>query len=258
MKLLAPISLTGRKLIDGVRLTGRSVVFLFEALRYGVTPPFKLGRTLDQIAFIGAKSIVIIAITGAFTGMVLGLQGFYTLRRFGSEGMLGSVVALSIIRELGPVLTALMVTGRAGSSMTAEIGIMKITEQIGALEMMAVNPVKHVVSPKLFAAIFSLPLLTAFFDVVGILGGWAVGVGLLGVNGGSYFGGIRRALELSDITGGFVKSVVFGFLVSWICSFTGYTAGATTEGVAKATTDAVVVTSVSILISDYLLTSFLL
>ena len=258
MTIVGWTSLVGRRSLDGVRVAGRSTIFLLEALLYGFTPPLKLKRMLDQIVFIGARSMSIILITGAFTGMVLGLQGYYTLRKFGSEGLLGSAVALSIIRELGPVLSALMVTGRAGSSMTAEIGIMKITEQISALEMMAVNPMKHVVTPKLFAGLISLPLLTAVFDVVGIAGGYLVGVKLLGVNEGSYFGEMIKAVEMADVTGGFVKSVVFGLIISWICSFIGYTSTATTEGVATSTTNAVVVTSVTVLILDYILTSFLL
>ena len=190
--------------------------------------------------------------------MVLGLQGYYTLSKFGSTGLLGSAVALSIIRELGPVLAALMVTGRAGSSITAEIGIMKITEQINALEMMAVNPVKHVVTPKIFAGLISLPILTAIFDLTGIGGGWLVGVKLLGVNEGAYFGEMVRAVEFLDIYGGFIKSVVFGLIITWFCSFIGYVSVATTEGVARSTTNAVVSTSVMILITDYILTSLLL
>ena len=256
--LLFPLALVGRKSIRMVRLAGRSVLFLAEGLLLAILPPLKLRRILDQIVFIGAHSLTIIFITGAFTGMVLGLQGYYTLRKFGSEGLLGSAVALSIIRELGPVLSALMVTGRAGSSMTAEIGIMKMTDQINALEMMAVNPMKHIVSPKLIAGLFSLPLLTAFFDVVGIGGGYLVGVKLLGVNEGAYFGEMVHAVEAVDISGGFIKSLVFGLTVSWICSLVGYLATATTEGVARATTQAVVWTSVTVLIMDYVLTSFLL
>jgi len=256
--LLEFTSTVGRWTIDTIRMAGRSTIFLCESMFYGFTRPFKLKRILDQIVFIGAKSLTIIMITGAFTGMVLGLQGYYTLRKFGSEGLLGSAVALSIIRELGPVLSALMVTGRAGSSMTAEIGIMKITEQINALEMMAVNPVKHVITPKVFAGLISLPLLTAFFDVIGIGGGYLVGVKLLGVNEGAYFGEMTRAVELVDVVGGFTKSVVFGLTTCWICTFTGYTATATTEGVANATTNAVVTTSVVVLILDYVLTSLLM
>ena len=258
MRVLEGTALLGRRTIDTVRIAGRSVLFLLESLLLSFIPPLKVKRVLEQIVFIGARSVVIIMVTAAFTGMVLGLQGYYTLRKFGSEGLLGSAVALSIIRELGPVLSALMVTGRAGSSMAAEIGIMKMTEQINALEMMAVNPIKHVISPKLLAGLVSLPLLTALFDVIGIAGGYVVGVKLLGVNEGAYFGEMARAVEFVDVFGGFVKSVAFGLTMSWVCSFIGYSAVATTEGVATATTRAVVATSVTVLIMDYILTSLLL
>lgn len=252
------LAITGRRFIEGVCVLGRSGIFLSASLFFGFVPPLKFRRMLEQVEFIGARSLSIIVVTGAFTGMVLGLQGYYTLSKFGSEGLLGSAVALSIIRELGPVLSALMVTGRAGSSMTAEIGIMKITEQINALEMMAVNPVKHVVTPKILAGLVSLPILTALFDLIGIGGGYLVGVKLLGVNEGAYFGEMVRAVEWLDVYGGFVKSIVFGLIITWLCSFIGYVSVATTEGVARATTNAVVTTSVIILIMDYILTSFLL
>jgi len=255
MTLLATV---GRKVIDAVRYMGRCMTFLCVSVFYGFVRPFKFRTFLQQIQAIGSSSISIIVVTGGFTGMVLGLQGYYTLSKFGAQGLLGSAVALSIIRELGPVLAGLMVTGRAGSAMTAEIGIMKMTEQMNALEMMAVNPVKHVVTPKIFAALISLPILTAIFDLVGIGGGYLVGVKLLGVNEGAYFGQMIAAVEFVDIYGGLVKSVAFGLIIAWFCSFIGYTAVGTTEGVAKATTNAVVSTSVMILISDYILTSFLL
>ena len=258
MNALALLAVPGRRVINGVRIVGRSGIFLGASIFYGFVPPFKLRSLPQQVDFIGTRSLSIVVITGAFTGMVLGLQGYYTLSKFGATGMLGSAVALSIIRELGPVLAALMVTGRAGSAIAAEIGIMKITEQINALEMMAVIPLKHIVTPKIFAGLISLPLLTAIFDLVGIGGGYLVGVKLLGVNGGAYFGEMVRAVEFVDIYGGFVKSLVNGLLITWVCSFIGYTAVATTEGVARATTNAVVTTSVLILIMDYILTSFLL
>ncbi len=248
----------GRRGLDLVGTLGRSLIFLILSLFYGITPPFKIRRLIEQIKFIGVKSLIIVIITAVFTGMVLGLQGYYTLSKFGSQGLLGSAVALSIIRELGPVLTALMVTGRAGSSITAEIGIMQMTEQIKALDMMAVNPVKYVVSPKILAGIISLPILTAIFDLVGIGGGYLVGVKMLGVSEGAYFGEMVHAVEWVDVYGGFVKSIAFGLIVSWICCFIGYFARPTTEGVAEATTNAVVISSVSILVMDYVLTSLLL
>jgi phospholipid/cholesterol/gamma-HCH transport system permease protein len=252
------LATVGRRVIDLVRHLGQSGIFLCASVAYAFMPPFKVRSYPQQIQMIGSRSLSIIVVTGGFTGMVLALQGYHTLAKFGSVGLLGSAVALSIIRELGPVLAALMVTGRAGSAITAEIGIMKITEQINALEMMAVNPLKHVVTPKIFAGIISLPILTAIFDLTGIGGGYLVGVKLLGVNEGAYFGEMVRAVEFMDVYGGFVKSLVFGLIIAWFCSFIGYTAVATTEGVARATTNAVVSTSVMILITDYILTSFLL
>ncbi len=252
------ISSIGRWTIDLVRSLGRSVLFLVSSLFYGVTPPYRLPRVIQQIEFIGAKSLVIVFITAIFTGMVLGLQGYYTLKKFGAVDMLGSAVSLSIIRELGPVLCALMVTGRAGSAITAEIGIMKLTSQVTALDMMAVNPIRYIVSPKIIAGIISVPILTVFFDIVGILGGYLVGVGLLGVNEGAYFGEMQRAVVFDDIFGGAIKSLNFGLIIAWLCSYKGYASAPTTEGVSKATTDAVVLTSVMILASDYVWTSILL
>lgn len=248
----------GRGVLDGVGVLGRSGVFLGVALSHAVRPPFRLGRVIKEIEFIGVKSISIIFVTTLFTGMVLALQGYYTLNKFGAEGVLGSAVALSIIRELGPVLCALMVTGRAGSATTAEIGIMKITDQLPALEMMSVDPLAYVISPKIVAGLIALPLLTAFGDLVGIGGGYLVGVKLLGVNEGAYFGEMVAATDFVDIYGGFVKSVCFGLLIAWISTFTGYSATPTTEGVSNATTSSVVITSVTILIVDYILTSILL
>lgn len=248
----------GRSTITWVQVLGRGGVFLALAFYHAVVPPYRLSRIVKEIEFIGARSFLIIFVTSLFTGMVLALQGYYTLNKFGAEGVLGSAVALSIIRELGPVLCALMVTGRAGSAMTAEIGIMKITDQVPALEMMAIDPIQFIVSPKIIAGLVALPILTAFFDLIGIFGGYLVGVGLLGVNEGAYFGEMVSATTFHDIYGGFLKSVSFGLLIAWICSFVGYSAEPTTEGVSSATTNAVVITSVTILITDYMLTSILL
>jgi phospholipid/cholesterol/gamma-HCH transport system permease protein len=252
------IATIGRGTLGVVQTLGSAGLFILYALWSIFTPPYRFKRIITEIEFIGAKSILIILVTALFTGMVLALQGYYTLSKFGAEGVLGSAVALSIIRELGPVLCALMVTGRAGSAITAEIGIMKITDQVPALEMMAIEPIKFIVSPKVVAALISLPILTVFFDLVGILGGFLVGVLMLGVNEGSFFGEMIRATEFSDIYGGLIKSVAFGFLIAWISCFVGYHAKATTEGVASATTNAVVMTSLSILIVDYVITSVLL
>jgi len=206
----------------------------------------------------------VILFTGAFTGMVLGLQGYYTLRKFGSEGLLGSAVAVSLIRELGPVLTALMVIGRAGSAICAEIGIMRNSEQIDALECMAIDPVKYLLAPKFVASIISIPLLTCIFDVVGILGGLLVGVVLLGVNQGAYFQGMYGSVVWADIEMGIVKSLVFGLLVVWIASAKGFflhldrSGGFGAEGVSRVTTSAVVLSSVTILVWDYLISAIML
>jgi phospholipid/cholesterol/gamma-HCH transport system permease protein len=216
---------------------------------------------LKQIQFIGYQSISVIFLTGAFTGMVLGYQGFNTLNRFGSTAFLGPMVALSLIKEMGPVISALMVTGRAGSSVAAEIGIMRISEQIDALELMGLNPYRYLVVPNIIAALIALPLLTAIFDVVGIFGGYLVGVNLLGLGPGTYFGEMINRVEMRDILEGVFKSLNFGVIISWVCCFKGYYTGFYTgfgaEGVSRATTQAVVLSSVLILVWDYFMTSAL-
>src|SRR5205807_6020384 len=209
-----------------------------------LTPPFKFWAFVDRINYIGDRSLLIIVLTGGFTGMVLGLQVYLTLVRFGSEAFLGPAVALSLIRELGPVLSALMVTGRAGSALTAEIGIMRITEQIDALTVMALNPFRYLVVPSIVAGIITFPLMTSIFDVVGIFGGYLVGVKLLGLSQGTYFGEMKTFVDLSDIMTGVWKSLSFGVLVTWVCTYKGYHVGHGAEGVARATTQAVVLCSV--------------
>ncbi|HMK53074.1 MAG TPA: MlaE family lipid ABC transporter permease subunit [Thermodesulfobacteriota bacterium] len=237
---------------------GRMGLFFARTALLTVTPPFKFSQLLKQIQFIGSQSVLVIFLTGAFSGMVLGLQGYYTLDRFGSAALLGPMVALSLIKELGPVLCALMVTGRAGSAMTAEIGIMRITEQIDAIELMGVNPHRFLVVPKFLAGILALPLLTAIFDVVGIFGGYLIGVKLLGIGGGTYFGEMGNYVDMEDILGGIYKSLCFGALIAWVCCYKGYYAGFGARGVSQATTQAVVLSSVLILIWDYVMTSLLL
>ena len=234
---------------------GTTGLFLAQTLFCCLTPPVKGMRVLKQIWFIGWKSMLVIVLTGTFTGMVLALQSFPTLRRVGSEALLGPLVALSLTRELGPVLTALMVTGRAGSAIAAEIGIMRTTEQIDALELMGLNPLRYVVVPNLLAALVALPLLTAVFDVVGTWGGYLVGVRLLGLDGGTYFGEISNHAELKDILGGIYKALTFGLIIAWVCCYKGYHSRFGAEGVSAATTQAVVNTSVLILVWDYFVTS---
>jgi len=237
---------------------GRMANFLLYALYMIVRHPGRPIHVIKQIHFIGAKSFFVIFLTAAFTGMVLGLQLYYTLNKFGSEGVLGTAVALSLIRELGPVLSALMVTGRAGSAITAEIGIKRITEQIDALQTMALDPFKYLVSPKMIGAVIALPLLCAVYDLVGIYGGYLVGVKLLGVNPGAYFAGIENDVEWKDVYSGIVKSLSFGVIIAWVCCYKGYYASHGAEGVSRATTAAVVMSSVLVLIWDYFLTSVLL
>src|ERR1700719_273857 len=198
----------GALVIDNVTALGNFVLFLATALWCAVSPPNKPRLTIRQIRTIGAESIVLVALIGAFTGMVLGLQGYNTLRRFGSEGALGTVVALVLVRELGPVLAALMVTARAGSAMAAEIGAMQATEQVDALTVMAINPVQYLVSPRVLAGVISFPLLTAIFDVIGIWGGYMIGVGLMGAPSGAYFNRIAATMTGHDIATGLYKALV--------------------------------------------------
>jgi phospholipid/cholesterol/gamma-HCH transport system permease protein len=256
--LFSLVEIIGKLTLSLLQEMGRMLDFILYAVYVIIRSPGKLFAILKQIHFIGAKSFFVIFLTASFTGMVLGLQGYYTLRKFGSEGMLGSVVALSLIRELGPVLSALMVTGRAGSAMTAEIGIMRITEQIDALEAMALEPFKYLISPKVLAAVLALPLLCSIFNVVGIYGGYVVGVKLLGVNPGAYFHEMEKSVEWKDIYTGLLKSFSFGLIIAWICSYKGFYAGHGAEGVSRATTSAVVMASVMVLVWDYFLTSVLM
>ena len=248
---LRPLEALGRHALDVVDALGRFGAFLVEALAALLTPPFKLWAFLSRIVFVGYRSLLIIILTGAFTGMVLGLQIFLTLSRFGSEAFLGPAVALSLIRELGPVLAALMITGRAGSALTAELGIMRISEQIDALTVMALNPMRYLVAPAVLAGVVTFPLMTAIFDVVGIFGGYLVGVELLGLSQGTYFGEMQTFVDMTDIMLGFWKSVSFGVIVTWVCTYKGFNVGHGAEGVARATTQAVVLSSVLILVWDY-------
>ena len=240
-----------------LREMGRMGIFLSVALLHVFLPPVPGTQFLRRIHFIGTRSLLLIVFTGAFTGMVVAFQGYIALRRFGGEAFLGPGVGLSLIRELGPVLSALMITARAGSALTAEIGIMRITEQIDALEVMALNPIKYLVVPILLAAVLTFPLLGSVFVVVGIYGGFLVGVKLLGVSSGAYFSQMSSAVTSDDIWSGVAKSLSFGLIVAWVCCFKGFYADRGAEGVSHATTQAVVMSSVLILVWDYFLTSVL-
>jgi len=251
--------IVGRKTISLVRELGKMANFLALSVYYMFFPPFLINRVIKQINFIGVKTISVIVLTGLFTGMVLTLQSHYVLVKFGAEAKLGSITALSLIRELGPVVSALMVIGRAGSALTAEIGIMRMSEQIDALDSMNLNPYKYLIVPNLLAGIICLPILTAIFNITGIWGGYLVAVKLSGLSSGMYYGAIADSIAMRDLALCLQKSLSFGLLISWICCFKGFFAGCGSgfgaEGVSKATTEAVVLASVLILICDYFITS---
>ena len=260
--LLRPFTLIGRSVISGVNHLGAATIFLCLAIAkiFGRKQFFK---TLQQVYYIGARSMTIIMLVSLFTGMVLGLQSYHALVKFGAQGAVGSLVSLSLIMELGPVLTAIMITARAGSAIAAEIGIQRISEQIDALHTMQINPLQYLVSPKITAAFISFPLLTAVFDLVGIIGGYISGVILLGLNAGVYTHSVKAYVEMSDITNGFTKAIVFALIVSTVCCYQGYFAHMRTDGrgakaVGLATTSAVVISCVLILVSDYIVTSLLM
>ncbi|ACS78288.1 MlaE family ABC transporter permease [Maridesulfovibrio salexigens] len=262
-KLLLPINMVGKLSINLLNEAGAMFIFLMHGLLHIFSSLGIFKKSVKELYFIGVKSITVISLIGLFTGMVVGLQTQYALSKFGSEGFLGAAVALSLVRELGPVLTAIMLTGRAGSSMTAEIGVMRISEQIDALELMDINPINYLVSPKLVASLISFPILTAFFDLIGIVGGYLSGVMLMGGNAGVYWHRVHTALGWDDISAGFNKSLVFAVLVCTVCCFQGYFThhrkdGKGPEGVSQATTTAVVMSCVLVLVADYIITSLLL
>jgi phospholipid/cholesterol/gamma-HCH transport system permease protein len=213
---------------------------------------------ISQIHFIGNYSLVLIAVSGLFVGFVLGLQGYYTLNKYGSEQALGLLVALSLTRELGPVVTALLFAGRAGTSLTAEIGLMKAGEQLSAMEMMAVNPIQRVLAPRFWAGVIAMPVLAAIFSAVGIIGGYIVGVKMIGVDEGAFWSQMQGGVDVwNDVANGVIKSIVFGFAVTFVALYQGYQAQPTPEGVARATTRTVVIASLSVLGLDFLLTALM-
>lgn len=213
---------------------------------------------ISQVHFIGNYSLVLIAVAGLFVGFVLGLQGYYTLNKYGSEQALGLLVALSLTRELGPVVTALLFAGRAGTSLTAEIGLMKAGEQLSAMEMMAVNPLQRVLAPRFWAGVIAMPILAAIFSAVGIIGGYIVGVKMIGVDEGAFWAQMQGGVDVwDDVANGVIKSIVFGFAVTFVALYQGYQAQPTPEGVARATTRTVVIASLTVLALDFLLTALM-
>ncbi len=248
------ISAMGRWGITRINELGEASVFFFVTI-FG---PFRFRDLIKQLYMVGVLSLVIIIVSGGFIGFVLGLQGFNTLSRFSAEASLGQLIALSIVRELGPVVTALLFAGRAGSALTSEIGLMKATEQLSALKMMGVDPMRRIVAPRFWAGQISLPLLTLIFSAVAIIGGYWVGVSWLGVDSGSFWNNMQASVDFKeDIINGIIKSLFFGWVVTWIAVYQGYYCVPTSEGIAKATTRTVVYSSLAILGLDFLLTAMM-
>lgn len=256
--ILDAVALLGHRVRETVTSVGFAARSFFAVLGASTGVLRRPRLITDQIHFIGNYSLVIIAVSGLFVGFVLGLQGYYTLNRYGSEQSLGLLVALSLTRELGPVVTALLFAGRAGTSLTAEIGLMKAGEQLSAMEMMAVNPLQRVIAPRFWAGVVAMPVLASIFSAVGVLGGYFVGVQLIGVDEGAFWSQMQNGVDVwKDVGNGVIKSVIFGFAVTFIALFQGYEAEPTPEGVARATTRTVVVASLMVLWLDFLLTALM-
>ncbi|MEK7835387.1 MAG: lipid asymmetry maintenance ABC transporter permease subunit MlaE [Pseudomonadota bacterium] len=248
----------GRHTLDSVLRLGYAARFIALTLAHSGTSFRRPRLIVRELYFTGVLSMIIILVSGLFVGMVLGFQGYQTLKTYGSESALGVLVALSLVRELGPVVSALLFASRAGSAMTAEIGLMKATEQLSAMEMMAVDPIARVVAPRFWSGVISMPLLAAMFSAMGIYGGYLIGVVVIGVDEGSFWSQMQSAVDFrEDIVNGVIKSIVFGIAVTWIALFEGYDAPPTAEGVSGATTRTVVTSSLAILGLDFILTAFM-
>jgi phospholipid/cholesterol/gamma-HCH transport system permease protein len=252
------IKLIGNRTINAVWRIGMATRFFFYTLLYSGPSFRRFHLIVKELFSTGVMSLVIIVVAGLFVGMVLGLQGYETLQRYGSESALGVMVALGLVRELGPVVAGLLFASRAGSAMTAEIGLMRATEQISAMEMMAVNPIARIVAPRFWAGVISMPLLAALFSAVGVFGGYFVGVIQIGVDEGSFWSQMQAAVDFrEDILNGVIKSIVFGTVVTVIALFEGYDAPPTAEGVSGATTRTVVTSSLAILMLDFVMTAIM-
>ena len=248
----------GANTLNRLEMFGRAAFMLFGAVIAKPQPLKLIPLTIKQIYVVGVQSLLIIVVSGLFIGMVMALQGYTILVDYGAEGSLGPMVALSLLRELGPVVTALLFAGRAGSALTAEIGLMKATEQLSSLEMMAVDPLRRVIAPRLWAGIISMPMLALIFSAVGILGGHLVGVDWLGVDSGSYWSIMQATVDWNkDVVNGIIKSIVFAFVITWIATFKGYDSIPTSEGISKATTETVVFSSLAVLGLDFILTALM-
>jgi phospholipid/cholesterol/gamma-HCH transport system permease protein len=247
----------GTHVLSFISELGGILLMFARSLAWTFVPPFRYRNLIKQMEFVGVKSLFIVVLTGIFSGMVLALQSYHGFKKFGGESLMGGIVALSLAREMGPVMTALMVNARAGSAIAAELGTMRVTEQIDALEIMAINPVQYLVVPRIWAGVLVVPLLTAINILVGIFGGYFVGVILLHINSGVYINKMTHMVEMSDLVQGLVKSVFFGLILTLIGCYKGYYTSGGAEGVGRATTEAVVISSVSILIGTYVITSLL-
>jgi len=249
----------GRAGLERLQSLGRAGTFLVGSVGWGGPGSAGFRDLITQIYSIGVRSLSIILVAGFFVGMVLGLQGYTILSDFGSEAALGTMVSLTLLRELGPVMTALLFAGRAGSALTAEIGLMKATEQLSAMEMMGVDPLKRVITPRIWGGFIAMPILALLFSLVGIWGGAYVGIQMLGVDEGAYWGNMQASVEFyDDVIKGLIKSLVFGLVVTWIAVYQGYDSIPTSEGISKATTQTVVVASLSVLGLDFVLTAIML
>jgi len=256
--LASPFRKIGHLAVDRIWRLGFAVRFMFAVIRYSGPSFRRLPLIIREIYFGGVLSLLIITVSGLFVGLVLGLQGYEILQRFGSTEALGTLVALSLTRELGPVLAAIFFASRAGSSVTAEIGLMKATEQLKAMDMMAVNPIARVVAPRFWGGVISMPFLAALFSAMGVLGGWLIGVVFIGVDDGAYWSQMQSGVDFRyDIWNGVVKSFVFGIAVSLIAVFEGYDSVPTAEGVSRAITRTVVTSVLTVLALDFVLTSFM-
>ena len=256
--MLGALQALGRATLDFFERLGRGHLFLLQTLASLPATLLRPRLILRQLYSVGVLTLVIIVVSGLFVGMVMGLQGYNTLVDFGAEESLGVLVSLSLVRELGPVVTALLFAGRAGSALSAEIGLMKATEQLSGMEMMAVDPLQRVIAPRFLAAFISMPLLAAIFSAVGVYGGYFIGVGLLGVDDGAFWAQMQDKVDLhADIYNGVIKSIVFGFVAGWIALFEGYDATPTAEGVSRATTRTVVHSALAVLGLDFVLTALM-
>jgi phospholipid/cholesterol/gamma-HCH transport system permease protein len=258
-KLLSQVQYVGQAGLERIQGLGRAGVFLYSSIAWGGPGSAGFADLVKQIYSIGVRSLSIVIVAGFFVGMVLGLQGYTILSDFGSEAALGTMVSLTLIRELGPVMTALLFAGRAGSALTAEIGLMKATEQISAMEMMGVDPLKRIITPRLWGGFIAMPILALLFSLVGIWGGAYVGINMLGVDEGAYWGNMQASVSFyDDVLKGVVKSLVFGLVVTWIAVYQGFDSMPTSEGISKATTQTVVLASLAVLGLDFVLTAIML